>query len=752
MTPAQDAIAAEWIKLRTLRSNAYLLAGTLLAVAACAAVAYLIGRGFDTQTPEERLRFTGNGTGLGPGLPLAHVVLGTFGALTITSEYATGMIHTSLTAVPRRRLFLLAKIPVLTAVTLPAGQLLAFAMHLAAQAVLGERAGQILLDGQTLAIPLTDPGALTTLVTAGLSMTAAALTGLGIGAALRSTSGSLVALATLFLLLPVATQALPGTLRAQAAAYTLAALPEQIAGTGGLLPPPAAAALLAAYPLAALTAGATTIAHRRHKAATLATGTALTLLTGLITLPAAAAAPARHLAWHTCTQPGLPRDMRCATLQVPLDWNRPEGRTLTIPLAMLPASGTQRRIGTVISIPGGPGGSGIDDLTHYQGRLTHLRQRFDIISFAPRNAVTPDGPLPYECLATGPYLTLPRNRTEYAALARTNRAYAERCRATDPELFDHMDSASVARDIDALRTALGEARINLLANSYGGHPAAAYARLFPSRIRALVMDGTSNHVDTAAAGEPRLYQQAEQQLDRFAAWCRTDTTCALHGRDAEDVWRRLIEHADHTPIPVRGDPDGTTYTGFDIMVAAAPSFTSPGRQPDLPRWVQLADAIAKAADGDASGFAAYVRQATGRPKVPSPVGQNMTRCLDGEGYAGYDAYRAALAHARKLSPHFAGQRAWWALACAGWPAPVTNPPAPLPGHALPPILGVGSWTDHDEVAAIVRQVPGSPTIRYDGHGHMVYLNSASGCITAHVNRYLTTLRLPPPGTVCPAVE
>ncbi|GAB2944039.1 alpha/beta fold hydrolase [Nonomuraea fastidiosa] len=750
MTHAWDAIAAEWLKLRTLRSNALLLACTLLAVLACAAVAYLIGRGFDTQTFEERLRFTGNGTGLGPGLPIAHFVLGTFGALTITSEYATGMIHTSLMAVPQRQLLLAAKIPGLAAVTLPAGQLLAFAMHLTAQSVLGERAGQILLDGQSLGIPLTDPGALTTLVAAGLSMTAAALAGLGVGATLRSTPGSLVALALLFVVLPVAVQALPAPLRAQVSAYTLAALPEEIAGTGGLLPPPAAAALLAAYPLLALTAGATAIALKRHKAAVLAAGAALTLATGLIALPATEAAPARHLAWHPCTTPGLPREMRCADLRVPLDWNHPTGRTITIPLAMLPASGTQRRIGTVISIPGGPGASGIDDLTQYQGRLDPLRRRFDVISFAPRNAVTPGGPLPHECLTTGPYLPLPRNRAEYAALARTNRAHAERCRAADPELFDHMDSASVARDIDALRAALGEPRVNLLANSYGGHPAAAYARLFPSRIRALVMDGTTSHTEDTATGEPRLYQRAERQLDRFAAWCRTDPSCALHGRDVKQVWRHLVERADRTPIPVRGDPDGTAYTGFDVKVAAAPSFTSPGREPDRPRWVQLADAIAKAADGDASGFAAYVRQATDRPKVPSPVGQNMTRCLDGGGYTGYAAYRAALAKARELSPHFAGQRAWWALACAGWPAPVTNPPAPLPGHALPPVLGVGTWTDHDEVATTIRHVPGSSTIRYDGHGHMAYLNSSSGCVTAHVNRYLTTLRLPPPGTVCPA--
>jgi hypothetical protein len=60
---------------------------------------------------------------------------------------------------------------------------------------------------------------------------------------------------------------------------------------------------------------------------------------------------------------------------------------------------------------------------------------------------------------------------------------------------------------------------------------------------------------------------------------------------------------------------------------------------------------------------------------------------------------------------------------------------------------MGSWTDHDETARIVRQVPGSSTVRWDWYGHGLYL-TGTACAIAHANRYLTTLRLPPPGTVC----
>jgi pimeloyl-ACP methyl ester carboxylesterase len=749
-----DVVASEWHKLRSLRSNAYLLAVSLLAVLACAGVAYLMGRGFDHQTVEERLRFTSNGNGLGTGLPVAYFVLGTLGALTITSEYTTGMIRTSLVAVPRRQLFLFAKIPGLAAVTLVAGQVLAFGMHLAAQAVLGDRADQLLLDGRTLGTPLSEPGVLASVAVAGLSMAAAALIGLGVGAAIRSTAGSLVALVMIFLVIPVVAQALPSPLRAQAGSYMIENLPSQIAGVGGgLLAPPAAAALLVAYVAAALTAGAAVTALKGRKVKALAVGAAATLLAGLVAVPAAgdsADTTASVLAWRPCADKDAPKDMRCASVQVPLDWKKPADRKITIPVGLLPASGAERRIGTVFSIPGGPGASGIDDLKQFHGKFAKLRDRFDVISFAPRNTVEPGGVLPYECLATGPWITLPANRAEYAALGRANRDHAQRCRAADPEFFDHMDSASVARDIEAVRAALGEERLSFLANSYGGTPATAYARLFPTRIRAMVMDGASNHIEAPAAGEPRAYARIERQVERFAAWCRSATACALHGQDTGEVWRRLVSAADRSPVPVHNDPTGAAYSGFDLKVAAAPSFVSPGPEPDVPRWVQLADAIKKAVDGDATGFADYVRQASGHPKVPSIAGQNMTHCLDGLAYGSYAAYRKALRRAEELSPNFAGQRAWWPLACVGWPAPVTNPPAPLPTSGLMPFLAVGSWTDYESTANIVRHVPGSSGVRYDGHGHMLYIYGNSGCVTAHVNRYLTTLRLPPQGTTCPA--
>ncbi|MEV0200198.1 alpha/beta hydrolase [Nonomuraea sp. NPDC050691] len=741
----RDVIASEWLKLRSLRSNLYLLACSVAAVLASGGVAFLIGRGFDDQPLEQRMGFPGNGDGVGNGIAVAYFVFGALGALAITSEYGTGMIQTSLVAVPRRQRLLLAKVPGLAAVSLVAGQVLAFGMHLAAMAVLGERAGQLLRDGQTLGTPLSEPGVPASVVAAGLSMAAVALVGLGVGAAVRSTPGALVVLVVVVVALPTVAKTLPSPLRAQAGSFMIENLPPQIAGAGGgLLPPAVAAGVLVAYVLAALTAGAAVIAPRGRRSRALAVGTAAVVAVSAV--PAAASGSARSapssLAWTGCADKEVVKQMRCATIEVPVDWGKPSGRKAGLTVGMLPATGVERRIGAVFAIPGGPGASGVTDLSRYAGSFSELRERFDVVTVEPRNTID-KGVLPYECLVSGPWITLPGSRAEYAALGRRNRAAAQRCRAADPEYFDHMDSASVARDMEAIRIALGEEQLSFIASSYGGVPGIAYARLFPGRVRAMVMDGAASPFMDRAHG----MRSHERSFDRFAAWCAATAACALHGQDVGAVWRALVARADRVPVPVDGESPRAAYSGFDLKQAAVPSVVSPGPAPGFPRWTQLAEAIKRAAGGDASGFAGYVRQAADSAKVPSFAGMNMTHCLDGIGYRDFEEYRKARREGERLLPNLAGVELWHPLGCAGWPAPVTNPPVPLPAKGLPPFLGVGSRTDFGLAEDIVRRVPGSSAVPYEGDGHALY-NSGVSCVIAHVNRYLVSLRLPAPGTVC----
>ncbi|MEV4159747.1 alpha/beta fold hydrolase [Nonomuraea dietziae] len=713
-----DAVLAEWLKFRSLRSNFYLLASSLLAVFLSAGVAFMVTRGFDNQTGADRLRFDSLGDGLGTGLPVAYFVLGALGALTMTAEH-----DSSLVAVPRRLLLLFAKVPTLLVVGLVAGEVLAFGMHFATQAVLGDRAGQVLLSGQTLGTSLSEPGVLAGVALAGASVSLVALVGLGVGTVLRSTAGSLVALIMLVFVLPTAAMTLPSPWGSRIGAY-------MIVGGGDLLPPLAAFAVLVTYPVVAMAAGAVAIVVRGRRARPLVAGVAATGVLVATVVFAQPAGAASAVEWKPCR-----KDMECGSVQVPVNWDEPGGRKISLPVARLAANGTGRRIGTVFSIPGGPGGSGVDDLEKSGGNFTHLRDRFDVVSFTPRNSPALEI-FSSECLAKGPWLTRPDDERAYERLGEANAAAARRCAARDPELFGHLDSVSVARDIDAVRVALGEERLSFVATSYGGVPAYAYARLFPRRIRAMYLDGVVN-----LFRRDERHKVMEAQFDRFVTWCSASTACKLHGRDAGEVWRALVAAADRTPIPT----DGTAYSGFDLQIAAAPHLVSPGD--DHARWKQLAESVERAERGDASGFSGYVEAGIGSPKPMAFVGMNMTHCLDGFRFRDYADYRGVRRNGERLSPNLSGNVVWHRLGCVGWPRPVKNPPAPLPTAGLPPFLGAGTWTDYDDTADLAMRVPGSSAVRFEGHGHGLYL-TGDACTIAHANRYLIDLRLPPRGTVC----
>ena len=337
----------------------------------------------------------------------------------------------------------------------------------------------------------------------------------------------------------------------------------------------------------------------------------------------------------------------------------------------------------MFAVPGGPGTSGVADLRKRGGGFAQLRGWFDVVSFAPRNTWNL-GVLPADCFISGPWITVPEDRAAYRRLAERNRRAAEECRAHDPEFFDHLDSASVARDIEAIRAALGEERLSLLATSYGATSAATYARLFPGRVRALAIDGAAGPVVDREEEARRQYQAIEEQFARFAAWCADTPDCALHGRDVGAVWRELTAAADRSPVPVRGDR--VAYSGFDLKTAALPDLQSPGQAPEFVNWGRLARAIDAAVKGDASGFADNIEQITRSRKFPSTRGMNATHCTDGRGFADYAEFRRLKALGERLSPHFADVNLWHALGCVGWPAPVTNPPAPLPGDRLPDLV------------------------------------------------------------------
>ncbi|KAB8181662.1 alpha/beta fold hydrolase [Microbispora catharanthi] len=329
--------------------------------------------------------------------------------------------------------------------------------------------------------------------------------------------------------------------------------------------------------------------------------TTAAMTAGLVPGQARAAEDRPAITWTACAGDGFPAGTRCGTLDVPLDWAHPDGRTTTLRLARLPATDPVRRIGSVLHIPGGPGSSGIEDVKRAAGDLAGLRKRFDLVAYDPRNTGL-TATLPESCAQPAvPALTEPRNRAEYDAQARTIAAAIRECRAEDRSgLYGRLDSLSVARDMEAIRAAIGERRLSFMANSYGGVPAAAYLRLFPEHVRAMYLDGVINQTAGWANQSLLGYQGLEREFQSFTTWCAATPACALHGEDAGKVWRDLTARADRSPIPVtsqrfgRGELTGSSLRWFGF---------APDPGPGDFRWLTFAEAVDKARHGDGSGFA-----------------------------------------------------------------------------------------------------------------------------------------------------
>ncbi|MFI1352822.1 ABC transporter permease subunit [Streptomyces sp. NPDC020898] len=195
-----DVVAAEWIKLRSLRSTWIAYGATALAV-----IAFNAGTAYDTYSYWTERNAADRADFVRAGIPLKEaftanaamvmmLALGAIGAVAIIGEYSTGTIRTTFAAVPARRSVMAAKAVVVTAVTVVFGAIVAGASFGLTQAI---------LDGRSAGISMSHPGALRVVVASALLAPVCALTGMAIGSVIRHTSATMIASVVVILVLPL---------------------------------------------------------------------------------------------------------------------------------------------------------------------------------------------------------------------------------------------------------------------------------------------------------------------------------------------------------------------------------------------------------------------------------------------------------------------------------------------------------------------------------------------------------------------
>jgi pimeloyl-ACP methyl ester carboxylesterase len=448
------------------------------------------------------------------------------------------------------------------------------------------------------------------------------------------------------------------------------------------------------------------------------------------------------LGWSTCAP-----DRQCSTLVVPIDYAAPSGADIGIALRRRPASDPAQRIGSLMLNPGGPGGSGIATLDQDLSLLPgSVLDHFDVIAFDPRGVGASDA---LHCTGdahNGPDPDPdPQTPAEVATLLAADRSYAAACARAGGALLAHLGTADVARDMEELRIAVGDGGLTYLGISYGTFLGAQYAVMFPTHVRAMVLDAA---IDPSLTTEQLADAQAqgfEQALEAFFGWCRASGCSWRPAGDPHAAFQAIAASLRAHPLVVGSQTLGAAqfYTGtFGTLYAR--SF-----------WPSLARGLAAAAAGNGAPMLGLYNgyEHAGDPTFDGDTNNAIT-CLDHPVPTDPAVYDARAARAAAVAPDFGALFAWGGLTCAVWPVPDSARRVPAPAHApgSPPIMVVGTTGDpatpYAWAQALASQLEHGVLLTRVGQDHVAIFYSS--CVRSWDAQYLVSLQTPPAGTVCPS--
>jgi pimeloyl-ACP methyl ester carboxylesterase len=454
-------------------------------------------------------------------------------------------------------------------------------------------------------------------------------------------------------------------------------------------------------------------------------------------------ASAGTIEWEECGP------VECGTLEVPLDYDDPNSGTISIHLERRVANDPDKRIGSLLMNPGGPGFGGsilarAADQILSKGLLDH----FDIVGFDPRG--TGESEPAIDCTDDYDYYfaqgdVTPDDATEAQFNIDLTKEFIDDCLANNSEFIDHVGTNNVARDMDLIRQALGEDKISYFGLSYGSELGAVWATLFPDTVRAAVLDGAADpNVDSVEASVQQK-RGFEQALTAFLADCSATRSCKFHNDgDAEGAFDRLMAELDENPLPTEdGRPDLTRGMASTSVAQALY---------DESYWDTLAAGLAEAADGNGSILLAlfdayFQRQPDGSYGNELEAFIAITCADEDERFTIEEAdsfvprYREA---APRMSPETQGN-----YGCTFWPA-ATDPRVDVTGRGAGPIVVIGTTGDPstplDSTRNMVKALEDGRLVVVTANQHTGY--TASKCARDVVDDYLIELKAPTTNVDC----
>lgn len=434
-----------------------------------------------------------------------------------------------------------------------------------------------------------------------------------------------------------------------------------------------------------------------------------------------------------------------------MDYHHPGSKKITLALTRLAAGNPATRIGVLLVNPGGPGGSGLN-LAHRAATAfpDEVRLKFDIIGWDPRG-VGQSSPVVCQDATAPPTPTITATPTQSslidAAVARMA-AYGEACLRNTGDELGFVDTVSSARDIDRIRVALREDVISYIGYSYGTLLGATYADLYPSHVRAFVLDAAVDPALTYEAKYEGITVAVEAALQAFLSDCAVHTDCPYYSSgDPQGHFEKLRQVLDADPVLATATSGiSTKIDGNGLIKAVFQGLMSGG-------WTTLAQALADVElRRDGTRIAEFLRGAGGATAGNAADAEIAINCLDIP-TPNRDALSQLASRLTVEAPDFASPPPQLAE-CDGWPLGATGLPHELHALGSAPILVVGTTGDPNTPykwsQSLARQLSSGHLLTWQGHEHTVsfHARGRSSCIDTAVIAYLVDLTVPEDGKIC----
>ncbi|MEV8623611.1 alpha/beta hydrolase [Streptomyces sp. NPDC051079] len=461
--------------------------------------------------------------------------------------------------------------------------------------------------------------------------------------------------------------------------------------------------------------------------------------------------------WSRCDAEG-PAEYECATIEVPLDYARPNGRTLDLAVSRTKATSARDRRGVLLLNPGGPGGSGLDMPVWMAPMLSDdVRKRYDLIGFDPRG-VGRSSPVSCGLNDAETAWQRPYKAATFKRDVQWARTVAEKCRARNGAVLSHLTTRDTARDMDVIRAVLGEKKISYLGYSYGTYLGAVYTQMFPKRADRFVLDSAVDP-ERIWRGMIRIWAEgAEPAFTRWTGWAaERNATYGLGATPAEvgaTFWA-LVARADREPIEL----DGVALTGDDIRLGSRAVFFDVAYAAEA--VVRLKDAAegrtpapARRGTPPAPVPSAFARAADAPADAPAVPADNMDAafwsvvCADTRAWPrDPERYRRDAIRDKRRYPLY-GDFASNIKPCAFWRGGAE--PATEVNNSVAALVLQNEWDSQTPLASgqgLRRAMKGARMVTVlGGQGHGVY--GLGSCADATATAYLVTGRLPAGDLTC----